>query len=148
PARVYANPVELFAGYEMSADRLEWLLEQLKYRYDPNLASQGTYFRKGSVFALKTRDFRFWDKLETSHKIKVRFDGGQINSVSDAGDARPLALVRLDPVQIGSFYPALKEDRILIKLNQAPDVLLKALFSVEDRDFYEHFGISFRGIAR
>lgn len=148
PARVYASPVELFAGHEMSPDRLEWLLEQLKYRYDPSLASQGTYFRKGSEYALKTRDFRFWDKLETSRNIRVRFDGGQISSVSSAGDAQPLALVRLDPVQIGSFYPALKEDRILIKLNQAPEVLLKALFSVEDRDFYEHFGISVRGIVR
>ncbi|WP_133716821.1 penicillin-binding protein 1B [Methylocaldum gracile] len=148
PARVYASPVELFAGYEMSADRLEWLLEQLKYRNDPSLSSQGTYFRKGAEYTLKTRDFRFWDKLENSRNIRVRFDAGQISSVSDPEDAKPLALFRLDPVQIGTFYPALKEDRILIKLNQAPELLLKALFSVEDRDFYEHFGISPRGILR
>ena len=103
PARVYASPVELFAGYELSADRLEWLLEQLKYRYDPNLASQGTYFRKGNEYALKTRDFRFWDKLETSRNIRVRFDGA--NQLGQrCRRRRPLALVRLDPVQIGSFY--------------------------------------------
>ncbi|HYE36553.1 penicillin-binding protein 1B [Methylocaldum sp.] len=148
PARVYASPVELFAGYELDAGRLEWLLEQLKYRSDPGLSSQGTYFRKGDVFVLKTRDFRFWDKVEASRHIQVRFDVGQISSVTDSEESKPLALLRLDPVQIGTFYPALKEDRVLIKLGQAPELLLKALFSVEDRDFYEHFGISPRGILR
>jgi len=148
PARVYASPVELFTGYELSADRLEWLLEQLKYRNDASLSSQGTYFKNGNEFVLKTRDFRFWDKLETSRHVRVQIDAGQISSVSDSEESKPLALLRLDPVQIGTFYPALKEDRILIKLNQAPELLLKALFSVEDRDFYEHFGISARGILR
>jgi penicillin-binding protein 1B len=148
PARVYASPVELFAGDELSGERLQWLLEQLKYRNDPNLSSQGTYFRRGSEFTLKTRDFQFWDKLENSRSIRVRFDGGQISAVVDSETQKALALVRLDPVQIGTFYPALKEDRILIKLKQAPELLLKALFSVEDRDFYQHFGVSPRGILR
>ena len=105
PARVYAGPVELFTGYELSADRLEWLLEQLKYRNDASLSSQGTYFRNGNEFVLKTRDFRFWDKLETSRQVRVRFDAGQIGSVSDSEASGPLPLLRLDPVQIGTFTP-------------------------------------------
>ena len=51
-------------------------------------------------------------------------------------------------MQIGSLYPTIKEDRILIKLEEAPDVLIKGLLASEDRDFYQHIGISFKGIAR
>jgi len=51
-------------------------------------------------------------------------------------------------VQIGSLYPTIKEDRILIKLEEAPDALIKGLLASEDRDFYQHIGISFKGIAR
>jgi penicillin-binding protein 1B len=54
----------------------------------------------------------------------------------------------MDPVQIGSFYPTLKEDRILIKLDETPQQLLQGLFSTEDRDFYNHYGLSPKGIIR
>ena len=51
-------------------------------------------------------------------------------------------------MQIGSFYPTVKEDRVLIKLEEAPDSLIKGLLASEDRDFYQHFGVSVKGIAR
>ena len=54
----------------------------------------------------------------------------------------------MDPVQIGSFYPTRKEDRILIKLENTPDALINGLLATEDRDFYHHYGISFKAIAR
>jgi penicillin-binding protein 1B len=56
--------------------------------------------------------------------------------------------VRLDPVQIGSFYPAHKEDRVLVKLAEVPPTLVQGLLATEDRNFYQHIGISFKGIAR
>src|SRR5690606_21534376 len=49
---------------------------------------------------------------------------------------------------IGGIYPAHNEDRILIRLDQAPPYLVEALVAVEDREFFQHFGISPKGIAR
>lgn len=148
PARVYANPVELFAGYGIDASRFEMILEELKYRPDNSLSSQASYSRRGNEISLKTREFRFWDKVEPARYIRVRFDGAQVESIDDIEGNKSLPILRLEPVQIGSFYPALKEDRILVKLEQVPRTVLDALFSVEDRDFHEHFGISPKAIAR
>ncbi|NJD07162.1 MAG: penicillin-binding protein 1B [Methylococcaceae bacterium] len=148
PARVYANPVELFAGAEIDANRLARLLDQLKYRNDPALSSQGSYSRRGDELVLSTREFPFWDKVESPRKVRARFADGQLVALDDAEEGGSVPILRLEPVQIGSFYPALKEDRVLIKLDQAPKMLLNALFSVEDRDFYEHFGVSPKGILR
>ena len=148
PARVYAWPVELYAGLDYSSQNFEDLLLQLHYRKDDQLAGEGSYSLKGSRVDVKTRAFNFGDKLQEGRSIRVNFAGGVISGISDAGNNADVAIVRMDPVQIGSFYPTRKEDRILIKLDEAPPTLLQGLFSTEDRDFYHHFGVSPKGILR
>jgi penicillin-binding protein 1B len=148
PAKVYAMPVELYAEAPIAAEQLAWMLDQLKYRSDPALASQGSYTRKGGEIRLRTREFLFPDQSEPSRAVRVSFAGGAVQSLESLDSADTPALVRLDPLQIGSFYPALKEDRILVKLEEAPKSLIGALLAVEDRDFYEHFGLSAKGILR
>ncbi|QPK64980.1 penicillin-binding protein 1B [Methylomonas sp. LL1] len=148
PARVYASPVELYAGLEYSSKSFEDLLLQLHYRQDNQLAGEGSYLIKGGQASVRTRAFNFGDKLQESRKINIRFVGGAVASITDVGNGAELAIVRMDPIQIGSFYPTRKEDRILIKLDEAPQTLLQGLFSTEDRDFYHHFGVSPKGILR
>jgi len=148
PARVFASPTEVFAGSRFDAASFQHLLEELKFRQDPALASQGTYVRTGNEIAFKTREFPFWDKREPAREVRAKFAGDRVAALEDPETRRALPLLRLEPIQIGSFYPTLKEDRVLIKLNQAPDLLLKALFATEDRNFYEHHGVSARGILR
>jgi len=148
PAHVYASPLELFEGEPIEIGRVEALLDQLKYRRDAELSSQATYYRKGSELFVNTRQFQFVDKEEPARKVRIQFSGGAIKALFDLVDASSVPILRLEPVQIGSFYPALKEDRVLIKLDQAPQTLLQALFAVEDRDFYQHFGVSPKAILR
>ncbi len=148
PARVYASPVELYAGYQFSSKNFEDLLLQLHYRQDYQLSGEGSYFIKGGQISVRTRAFNFGDLPQESRKINVNFVGGTITTIQDATNGADLAIVRMDPVQIGSFYPTRKEDRILIKLDDVPETLLQGLFSTEDRDFYHHFGLSPKGIAR
>ena len=148
PARVYAWPVELYAGLDYTSQNFEDLLLQLHYRKDDELAGEGAYSLKGGRVNVKTRAFNFGDKPQESSSISVDFAGGVISGITDAGNGADVAIVRMDPVQIGSFYPTRKEDRILIKLDEAPPSLLQGLFSTEDRDFYHHFGVSPKGILR
>ncbi len=148
PARVYASPVEIYAGAKMSAPQLLVLLKKLHYRPDVKLSSQATYHKKSSSISLKTRQFTFWDKTQEVQHIRVKFSATEVRSITDLQSGRELAIVRLDPVQIGSFYPAHKEDRVLVKLEEVPETLVQGLLATEDHDFYQHIGISFKGIAR
>jgi penicillin-binding protein 1B len=148
PARVYASPVELYSGAALSSANLEDLLQQLHYRIDPQLSAEGSYAIKGGQVGIKTRAFNFGDTAQASQKIVVQFSGDSISNLIDAQNGQPIPIVRMDPVQIGSFYPTRKEDRILIKLDEAPPALVQGLLSTEDRDFYHHFGLSPKGIAR
>ncbi len=148
PAHVYASPLELYAGYAIDADQLEAILEQLKYRNDPALSSGASYYRRGNQIALRTRAFQFADKIEPARQVRLRFSSGALRSIDDLETSAGLAIMRLEPMQIGSFYPKLKEDRLLIKLDQAPKLLLQGLFATEDHDFYRHHGLSAKAILR
>lgn len=148
PAHVYSHPLELFVGETLDANRLAGVLDQMKYRQDPTLSSQASYSKKNDEVVIKTREFKFWDKLEPARQVRVRFSGGKVSALDNVQSPGALPILRLEPVQIGSFYPALKEDRILIKLDQVPKTLLNALLAVEDRDFYEHAGVSPKAILR
>lgn len=148
PARVYASPVELYAGYGLGAEKFEALLKMLRYREDADLSAEGTYFKNASQISVRTRDFVFWDQKQPSMRMQLNFTDTGIATITDLTKSEDIAIIRMDPVQIGSFYPTIKEDRVLIKLEDAPDTLIKGLLASEDRNFYRHFGVSVRGIAR
>ncbi|WP_022948450.1 penicillin-binding protein 1B [Methylohalobius crimeensis] len=148
PASVYAAPLEMYAGLKLSPDRLEGFLKQLNYRYDPHLSSQASYYRRGTRWFLRSRAFHFPDGLEPSHKVRLTLQGNRLTGLYDLQGETDLALLRLDPIQIGSFYPGRKEDRILVQSDRVPPALIESLITVEDRDFYRHHGVSPRAIAR
>lgn len=149
PARVFARPLELYPGMRLTSKDFQYELESLEFHEQEEKPQQnGEFYRKGSDFYLVTRSFKFWDNEEPARKIRVRFDGNKVENIADLDTREYLNLVRLDPVLIGKIYPSHKEDRILAKLDEVPPHLIKALLSMEDRYFYDHNGISFRGLAR
>ncbi len=148
PAKVYARPLELYSGLALSPARFEETLRSLGYRHRPFLQRPGDFSRDGTRFHLYTRAFRFWDGEEPSRRLQVIFDGSRVARLALLDDGQVLDLLRLEPQRIASIYPAHKEDRILIRLEQAPPLLIQTLLAVEDRDFYRHHGISPRSVAR
>lgn len=148
PAHVYASPVELFQGLPMSAPQFETLLGDLHYINRPNLKASGVYKRSGSTFALRTRKFEFWDGVEDAKSVQISFVHNHVSQIKDLTSGRAMPLLRLDPVQVGSFYPSHKEDRVLVKIDDVPQTLIDGLLAVEDKDFYDHIGISAKGILR
>ncbi len=68
--------------------------------------------------------------------------------VDQLEDYRPSLITEVyadDGQVIGSFA---LERRIQVNWDQIPQVLKDAIISVEDQNFYEHWGIDFYGIAR
>lgn len=147
-AHVYANPVEIYQGLALSANQFEGLLADLHYQRSARLSTTGTYHRSGDVFSLRTRPFTFFDGHETSQKIKITIRQQSVSSIRNLTTSAEEALLRLEPVQVGSFYPSHKEDRTLVKITDVPRTLIDGLIAIEDRDFYQHYGISVTSILR
>lgn len=147
PAQVYARPLEIYAGLRLSADDLQRELTALGYASARAAKTQGTYSRAAQRIALVTRPFQFWDGPEPSRQATIRFDGGTVAGLLDNAGAE-LPLLRLDPPLIGNIFTTHGEDRIVLGPNSVPATLLEGLKVVEDRDFDQHGGVSFRAIAR
>jgi penicillin-binding protein 1B len=149
PAQVYAAAQDLYPGRRLGAAALSHELERLGYRRTEVLTGPGTYVQGKQRVDIQIRAFHFWDGPQPEYKIAVRLDEGGISKIHDLEADAPRDIVRLDPMLIGSIYPqSQSEDRVLVRLDEVPELLRTGLVAVEDRGFYEHFGISVRGILR
>ena len=146
PAKVYARPLELFAGARIEPDDLAYELEVLGYRKVGHAASPGQVARNRGRFDIYTRGFDFPGERESARRIRVDISGGAVRSL--AAGANAVDLMRLDPAQIGGIYPSHGEDRVLVRLDDVPETLSGGLLAIEDKRFYDHWGFSLTGIAR
>lgn len=148
PARVYARPVDLFAGLALTPDDFESLLSSLHYVASPGEPTQpGEYRRRGGRFTLWTRSFHFPDEYRPSTRLALTFEEGRIAELKPL-EGEPAPLFRLEPVRIANIYPRRHEDRVLLKLADVPPLLIRMLLMVEDRDFYHHLGVQPKSILR
>lgn len=148
PAHIYAQPLELYEGRQIAIDELDDALVQLGYRKRRSADAPGTYSRSRTAIELRSRPFRFWDDQQTTQHAFVRFAGGRITSLKNGSQRDSIAILRLDPLLVGSLFPGVVEDRIVTPPDEVPALLRASLLIVEDRRFFDHHGIDFRGIAR
>jgi len=148
PAAVYARPLELYPGLQLSPEMFEQELELGNYRKVKQPTGSGSYSRNGTYFSLITRGFHFPSGFEPSRHITVEFSLDAVTALTDVDTLAPLPLLRLDPAQIGSFHPLVHEDRILVTRDEIPEILIKTLLTVEDKNFYSHFGIAPMSVIR
>ena len=146
PARVFARPLELAPGVPMTADALESELKLAGYRRVRSAFRPASFERNAERVRLVTRAFAFPDGSAPSRRVTVSASGGRITDVEV--DGAPGSRVRVDPAEIARVYPAHREDRVLLRLDEVPPAFLAILLEVEDHRFYRHFGIDPLAIAR
>ncbi|MDN3650372.1 penicillin-binding protein 1B [Reinekea marina] len=147
PARVYSEAQEIYAGAPVRQSEFIQLLNQLGYRSSASVSQEGRYVEHGNQVRVHTRGFRFWDGEESGRWLNIQFDANGIAQVTDSA-GQSVLLSRLDPLYMGQVYPGVAEDRVLYRLEEMPETLVLGLLLVEDDRFFEHHGVSIRGIAR
>ncbi|MDJ0758872.1 MAG: penicillin-binding protein 1B [Woeseiaceae bacterium] len=147
PAGVYAAPLELYAGLSLDASGLTATLDQLGFQQAVAVNRPGQYRVATNQVTLWTRAFQFWDKLESAERYTIRFDDGRILAI-DRADGQRSALLRLEPMRLGSIFATHHEDRLLVEPDAIPLTLVDALKAVEDRKFDRHIGLDLTAILR
>ena len=140
PAQVYAAPLELYTGRALSAEDLVAELKRLGYREDPRLIGPGTYRVGLGRLEIATRGFSLAGDTEPEQLVAIAFVGGRIAALRDSSGSRA-AIVRLNPLLIGSLVPSHGEDRLIVAPDEIPPLLSDTLKAVEDRRFDSHFGV-------
>ena len=148
PAKVYSQPLELYQGANVNTDTMKTWLKLLNYQSNKAYDRTGTYHKSGNTYFIHTRGFTYSaNDVDKEQVIKITIAGNKIESVQSTQPAKT-GIIRLEPVNIGGIYPDSNEDRMVVTLDQVPQPLIDALIATEDRGFYEHKGVSIRGITR
>ncbi len=148
PSRVYARPLELYPGISIGREDLIYELGLSTYQavdIDPEI---GQYRLTGDAIELHSQAFEYSDQDEPAHRVRIGFKGNRVNRITSLDGAENLDLLRLPPVIIGSYHPGNGEDRALLGIADVPPQLIDILIAVEDRKFYQHFGIDPIAIGR
>jgi penicillin-binding protein 1B len=147
PARVYAAPLELYAGIALTPGELSAALDQTGYIRVEEVRDAGEYALQDDRILLRTSAFQHWDALDPEQSAVIDFDADRISFIRNQWN-EVLPLLRLEPMRLGSLFAAHHEDRILVAREDIPPLLVSALKTIEDRRFDSHFGLDFRAIAR
>jgi penicillin-binding protein 1B len=148
PSRVYARALELYPGLALTRKQLVYELELSSYLRVDNPPQPGEYRLLGASLELHSRAFDFTDQVQAAQLLQIFFDEERVIALTDSQTGADLAVFRVPPLVLGSYFPQSGEDRLLLTEDEVPERLVKALIAVEDRAFYEHAGVSPMAILR
>lgn len=144
PAKLYARPLELAEGGIINMDALRKELEILSYERSRGMPGDpGKFSLNRNSINIYIRGFG----EQESGLFKLEIKSGKIISIKRK-DNISVDLIKLEPLSIGGMFPSHLQDRILVDFSQIPEDLRRMLLIVEDRNFYNHKGISAKSILR
>jgi len=146
PAQIYGRSLELFPGKYLTQAHLIQELEQLQYRRSNDVTGPGQFSVNGGSVTVFRRSFTFVDGEQSAERFSVEFNRTGVSRIVQQGKSADFA--RLEPQLIEHLVSPHQEDRELVRLELVPELLKETLLLVEDRDFYQHRGVSPLSVAR
>ena len=147
PAQVYARPLLIKVGGEVTQSALIAELRLLNYRPVLRAQASGLFAVEGNDVIIYRRGFDFPDVSIKASKAIVHFSEGQVSSIESKGNVY-LSQFYLEPLLLDRLHSKKIEDRIFVPFNKIPPLFVKTLLLMEDRGYYDHQGISPLAIIR
>ncbi|HBO37509.1 MAG TPA: penicillin-binding protein 1B [Pasteurellaceae bacterium] len=147
PAEVYGRIERIRVVDKLTLEATKQLLLDNDYRQTTTVAAPGDFKIEENTIVLLRRAFPFPDQPEAQRVFRLRFVDNQLNVIEDLVNSRIIDEFRLAPKLIAMLQSE-KEERLAIPLQNYPRLLIDTLLLTEDRNFYEHDGISLTSIGR
>ncbi len=149
---IYAAPLTLYSGSSMRINTLVAHLRQVGYldRTAPQNEKRGQFTVNGSTIEILPGSDALIDGGSQFRNLRVVFgrDGSVIQSITDNQSRQQIPEAQVEPELISSVINQDREKRKIIEFKDIPKDLLDAIISIEDRQFFEHPGVNWRGILR
>lgn len=148
PTVVYARILNIAPGDNLSLKELRNELDVLNYRKVAHPRYAGEYSASSTRIELIRRPFEFADGPEPDRHIMITFDDSGIQRIQSLEQRGDLGYLRIEPKMLGMLEKDVQEQRLFLRREQFPEVMIDALLITEDRNFYQHEGVSPLAIAR
>jgi penicillin-binding protein 1B len=149
---IYAAPPELHTGGTMKQSELLAHLKRVGYleRGSTQNEKRGQYAVRGSTIEIYPGSDAIVDGAKMFRNLRVTFGrGGEgVQAINDLTSREQLERAPVEPELISSVVNQEREKRKIIEYKDLPQHLVDAIVVIEDRQFFEHNGINWRGIMR
>ena len=151
-AGIYSAPKNLKEKELISAEDLTAYLKSAGY-VEKNLqadASRSRYQISANKVEIEPGATAIIDGVKTFPALAVEFkkDGKAIEKITDTDAGKTVKQSLIEPQILSSVASEGDGRRKAVTFADLPPTLVKAITSTEDRAFFEHYGVNFRGIAR
>ncbi|ULN63782.1 penicillin-binding protein 1B [Vibrio gigantis] len=148
PTVVYARVLDLSPGTAVSLTQVKNELDVLNYRKVNAPRHPGEYSSSSTKIEMIRRPFEFVDGPEADRHVMLHFNGNELTRIQSLEKKGDMGYLRVEPKMLGMLEKSNDEQRLFLKRNQFPEVMVDALLATEDRNFYQHDGVSPLAIAR
>ncbi len=148
PTVVYGRVLTLSPGQNVSIGSIRKELDLLQYQKVKRPQRPGEYSSSSTRIELIRRAFEFNDGPEPDRHVMITFNKGDIQSIEKIATKQKLGFLRIEPKLLGMLDSNSEQQRLFLRREQFPEVMVDALLTTEDRDFYQHDGVSPIAIAR
>jgi penicillin-binding protein 1B len=151
-AGIYSAPKTLMTGEQTSMIDLIAYLKSAGYIEKNNKAdaSRSRYSVDTNRLMIEPGTTGIIDGNKVFPPLAVKFakDGKSVESIVDTTAGSPTAKAKLEPKMLSTIAAEGDGRRKSVTFADLPPHLVKAITVTEDRAFFEHYGVNFRGIAR
>ncbi|WP_299080259.1 penicillin-binding protein 1B [uncultured Paraglaciecola sp.] len=148
PAQIFARPLYLHLKQEITIKEIEEELQLLGYRRVTHADSSGEYQVLSKRIRIQRRKFEFAHGTEDLRHIEITLKNQRISQIRDLTSDYDIDNIYLEPWLVTRLVSSVREDRMLLRIEDVPAILTQALVAVEDQDFYQHFGVAPLSILR
>jgi penicillin-binding protein 1B len=151
-AGIYSAPKTLKQGEEISAENLVAYLKSAGYieKNQQAAASRSRYRVAANRVEIEPGNTAMIDGAKNFPDLIVEFrkDGKAVASITDKDSGAEIKKANIEPKILSSIAAEGDGRRKIVTFQDLPAHLIKAITVTEDRAFFEHYGVNFRGIAR
>ena len=151
PSKVYTDSFAVYPGVPLD-DRFEDRLRRLGYqvvRGRPEQRGQYRFTTDPSRLQLYLHAFEYPARREPGRLLEIGLDRSRhVERIRALGGDKSLSSFVLEPTLLTGLHGEIRQDRREMKIDEVPLPLVRAVLAVEDKRFFQHSGIDFRGLAR
>ncbi|MUK68017.1 penicillin-binding protein 1B [Aliivibrio fischeri] len=148
PTVVYSRVLTLSPGQNISLKTVQNELDLLKYQKVRQPQRPGEYSSSSTKIELIRRPFEFQQGPEPDRHVMLYFNSEGLQKIENRTVMKQMGFLQIEPQFLGMLDADDDQQRLFLRREQFPEVMVDALLATEDRDFYQHDGVSPLAIAR
>ncbi|MEP6963015.1 MAG: transglycosylase domain-containing protein, partial [Acidobacteriota bacterium] len=140
---LYAAPKPVTAGESIEPAQIAEYLRRTGYTEDSNRSRVGWYRLRPDAIEINPGPDAF-----DSEGAVIKVAGGKVTDIISQHDDRKRTQFLLEPEPISNLFDKQRQKRRITRYDDIPEIMVQALLSAEDKNFFHHPGFDPFGIMR